>query len=94
MSGRGDGVISRDQEGALLCLRTEKGCAPLFRFDAYAGMSNYFGCQIDSPEEMVFLDANPWGQIKMIVMQGVPAVWINFLASLNKVEGISIQNLG
>jgi len=37
MSGRGDGVISRDQEGALLCLRTEKGCAPLFRFDAYAG---------------------------------------------------------
>jgi len=34
------------------------------------------------------------GQIKMIVMQGVPAVWINFLASLNKVEGISIQNLG
>ena len=38
-SGGGDGVVGVDREGALLRLRAEEGqrCAPLLRFDAYAG---------------------------------------------------------
>jgi len=54
MSGRGDGVISRDQEGALLCLRTEKGCAPLFRFDAYAGAIRLLLFCLDDPQIPLF----------------------------------------